>query len=57
MLFRSDIFRFMIYVKHMDYRRLIDAKNTVETFLAEREGKGMAGKEAVQFDFDPMGAY
>ncbi len=53
----QDIFRFMIYVKHMDYRRLIDAKNTVETFLAEREGKGMAGKEAVQFDFDPMGAY
>lgn len=53
----QDIFRFMIYVKHMDYRRLIEAKNTVETFLAEREEKGMAGKETVQFDFDPMGAY
>lgn len=53
----QDIYRFMIYVKHKDYGKLIEAKNAVESFLDEREEKGRAGKETVQFDFDPMGAY
>lgn len=53
----QDIYRFMIYVKHKDYGQLIEAKNAVESFLDEREETGRAGKETVQFDFDPMGAY
>lgn len=53
----QDIYRFMIYVKHTDYGRLIAAKNCVENFLEKRIENGRAGKESVQFDFDPICAY
>lgn len=53
----QDIYRFMVYVKHMDYGKLIEAKNVVETFLEERTEREKVGKEIVQFDFDPMRAY
>lgn len=53
----QDIYRFMVYVKHMDGRKLIEAKNAVEAFLEERQKKGGTGKETVQFDFDPLRSY
>lgn len=53
----QDIYRFMIYVKHADGGKLIEAKNAVEAFLEERQEKGEAGKETVQFDFDPLRSY
>lgn len=53
----QDIYRYMVYVKHKDYEELIAAKNTIETFLEERAESKKAGKEIVQFDFDPVCAY
>lgn len=53
----QDVYRFMVYVKHTDGRKLIEAKNAVEAFLEDRQEKGEAGKEIVQFDFDPLRSY
>ncbi len=53
----QDIYRFMIYVKHKDYGKLIAAKNSVEAYLEERAENGRAEKGTVQFDFDPVCAY
>lgn len=49
----NDVYRFMLYVKHKDYEKLVEVKNCVEIFLEGKE----RGKETVQFDFDPMSAY
>lgn len=49
----NDVYRFMLYVKHKDYEKLVEVKNCVEVFLEGKE----RGKETVQFDFDPMSAY
>ena len=55
----NDVYRFMLYVKHGDYGRLVEVKNRVETFLEKREERAEKEKdnETVQFDFDPMSAY
>ncbi|HBA67886.1 MAG TPA: primosomal protein N' [Lachnospiraceae bacterium] len=53
----QDVYRFMVYVKHKDYGKLIEAKNRIEAFMEKREMEGRAGKETVQFDFDPISAY
>ena len=53
----QDIYRYMVYVKHKDYEELIAVKNTIEAFLEERAESKKAGKEIVQFDFDPVCAY
>ena len=53
----QDVYRFMVYIKHMDKRKLIEAKNAIEAFLEERQEKGKTGKETVQFDFDPLRSY
>ena len=53
----QDIYRFMIYVKHKDGGRLVEVKNAVEAFLEKRQEMGEAGKETVQFDFDPLRSY
>ena len=53
----QDIYRYMVYVKHKDYEELIAVKNTIEALLEERAESKKAGKEIVQFDFDPVCAY
>ena len=53
----QDIYRYMVYVKHKDYEELIAVKNIIEAFLEERAESKKAGKEIVQFDFDPVCAY
>lgn len=54
----NDIYRFMLYVKGVEYDGLVAVKDAVEVFLEKRqEDKGTLHKETVQFDFDPMSAY
>ncbi|WP_123608404.1 replication restart helicase PriA [Mobilisporobacter senegalensis] len=49
----KDIFRWIIYVKHIDYEELKDIKNNLEKIESPIEFKGVG----VQFDFDPMNGY
>lgn len=49
----SDVYRFVLYVKHKDYERLVEAKDTIEAVLEQAENR----KETVYFDFDPLNAY
>lgn len=54
----SDIYRFILYVKGVEYDSLVAVKDMAEAFLEEREeDKKFTHKETVQFDFDPMNAY
>lgn len=45
----NDIFRFVFYVKHQNYDKLILVKDLLEERLKEWQPR-----EAVQFDFDPV---
>ncbi len=49
----NDLYRFVIYCKHKDYQKLIEAKDKAEAFLDSFEHKN----ENVQFDFDPIDSY
>ncbi len=49
----NDYYRFVIYCKHKDYKKLVEAKDRAEAFLDATEHKN----ESVQFDFDPMDSY
>ncbi len=46
----NDIFRFVFYVKHQKYDRLVQMKDILE----EKLHIWQPGAETVQFDFDPM---
>lgn len=46
----NDIFRFVFYVKHKKYDKLVQIKDLLE----DKVGLFSTGKETVQFDFDPM---
>lgn len=46
----NDIFRFVFYVKHPKYDRLVQVKDMLE----EKCTMLQTGAESVQFDFDPM---
>ncbi len=46
----NDIFRFVCYVKHPGYDKLVQIKDVLEEKLKEWQ----PGHESVQFDFDPM---
>ena len=46
----NDIFRFVFYIKHSQYGRLIQIKDLLEEKCAVMQ----MGAESVQFDFDPM---
>lgn len=48
----NDIFRFVFYVKHQKYDRLVQMKDILE----EKLQIWQPGAETVQFDFDPMNA-
>ncbi len=49
----NDIYRNIIYVKHRNYEVLVQIKDELETFMAEREWNA----DTIQFDFNPMSAY
>ena len=53
----NDSYRFMLYVKHEDYARLVEVKNRIEEFWEEKENRKELKKESIQFDFNPMSAY
>ena len=53
----NDIYRFMLYIKHTDYERLVEIKDGIEGFLEQKAENKELKKESVQFDFDPMSAY
>ena len=53
----NDIYRFMLYVKHADYERLVEIKDSIELFLDKKAESRELKKETVQFDFNPMSAY
>ena len=53
----NDIYRFMLYVKHEDYGKLVEVKNRTEQFWEEKEARKEIRKESIQFDFDPVRAY
>lgn len=46
----NDIFRFVFYIKHGEYGKLVEVKDVLEEKLQEWQPK----RENVQFDFDPM---
>lgn len=46
----NDIYRFVFYVKHEDYGRLVRVKDVLEELLLQWQ----IGSGQVQFDFDPM---
>jgi len=46
----NDIYRFVFYIKSGDYDRLIQSKDRLECWLAERQLPDVQ----VQFDFNPM---
>lgn len=53
----NDLYRHMLYVKHVEYKKLVEIKNMLEDFLEEKSRKREIKKETVQFDFNPMSAY
>ena len=49
----SDLYRHTFYIRHGEYKILVEAKDRLENFCRERELKG----QTVQFDFDPMNTF
>ncbi|MCR5460651.1 MAG: primosomal protein N' [Acetatifactor sp.] len=46
----NDVYRFVLYFKAEDYRKLVEIKDQLENYLSEER----IAQENVQFDFDPM---
>ncbi len=53
----NDIYRFMLYIKHEKYGRLVEVKNKLEEYWEGKEERKEIKKESIQFDFDPIRAY
>ena len=49
----SDIYRYVIYIKHRDYKLLVEIKDELEAFIAQKDWNA----DTVQFDFNPMASY
>lgn len=49
----NDLYRYGVYLKHMDYERLVQCRDQMEAILKQQENR----KESVQFDFDPVNPY
>ena len=49
----SDVYRFLFYVKEIDYNKLVEIKNKIEEKQEAMELK----QESVFFDFNPMNTY
>ena len=46
----EDIYRFVFYVKHKDYEKLVQVKDVLE----EKVHESNISRVSVQFDFDPV---
>ncbi len=46
----EDVYRFVFYVKHKEYSRLVQVKDALEDYIHE----GNVSRVSVQFDFDPV---
>lgn len=46
----EDVYRFVFYVKHREYERLVQVKDGLETHIQESN----ISRVSVQFDFDPI---
>ena len=46
----EDVYRFVFYVKHREYERLVEVKDALETHIQESN----ISRVSVQFDFDPI---
>lgn len=53
----SDIYRFVVYVKHTDLEILIRMKDRLEAYLLSEAGEGLLRNAQVQFDMDPVRGY
>lgn len=49
----NDVFRYVFYIKHRDYRVLTGIKDVLETYIEAMQWNA----DSVQFDFDPMRNY
>ena len=50
----NDVFRRVVYLKHLEYNVLVNVKDYIETYIEENNKfKGVI----IQFDFNPMNAY
>ena len=50
----NDIYRRVVYMKHLEYNKLVEMKNKIEEW---EETKDWNEKVTIQFDFNPMGIY
>jgi primosomal protein N' (replication factor Y) len=48
----NDVYRFVIYVKHHEYHRLIDVKDCLESFIEAKKKTGELSGVTIQFDFN-----
>mgnify|MGYP000861806698 FL=1 len=53
----NDIYRYTLYIKNVEYNKLVDIKNMLEIYIENRKNKEELKKETLQFDFDPMSSY
>lgn len=51
----NDVYRYVIYVKHKEYNRLVEVKDFIESVLEEK--KDAVKQISVTFDFDPMNGF
>ena len=49
----NDVFRYVFYIKHRDYRVLTGIKDVLEAYIETMQWNA----DSVQFDFDPMRNY
>ncbi|MGN0342021.1 MAG: primosomal protein N' [Roseburia sp.] len=49
----KDVYRRVLYIRHEDYKRLVELKDDLEQLIMQREIKNLS----VQFDFDPMNGF
>ena len=52
-----DQYRYVIYIKDINYDKLVRCKDRAEAFLAYLVKIGRDPQVQVQFDFDPVSAY
>lgn len=50
----NDIYRRVVYIKDIDYNRLVDIKNHIDEFI---ENNDMYKRVTIHFDFNPMNIY
>ncbi|MBR6771501.1 MAG: primosomal protein N' [Lachnospiraceae bacterium] len=53
----QDIYRNVLYIKCVDYGRLIQVKDLLEAWIEQERQQGRLKQEMVQFDFDPIRGY